>query len=332
VALVFSLSHSILQWDFAILSESLTFSLMAATISTFLVFYRLYMSNLTLWALIFFVVIVAPILFLFINTRDASAYLLLLIVPVFLAVFYNKKRLRQYIILAVLFLVASAGTYLYQSHSATVNHRWEMPLRHVIFSRVLTDPEALDYFKEKGMPVNDSLMELAGQAKAEAPPSIKPRFESWLSEHGKSVYMLYMVTHPVKTFHAFLIQLPSAINYPVIVKYYGDVHLGQLSHTLNAFFFNRTFHPFRWIIGLTAIPIAFVIVNRRYWKVHVLSLAATIAFVSQAYIGYMGDAIEGVRHELLGDVLFRVSIYMILLSMFYGFYSLWNQSGRKEFR
>ena len=90
VSLLFSLSHSIFQWDFALLSESLSFSFLILMITSLLVLYRLYMSNRNGWTLLFLIFIVVPVLFFFMNTRDANAYLMVLLVPVFLLVFLIK--------------------------------------------------------------------------------------------------------------------------------------------------------------------------------------------------------------------------------------------------
>jgi hypothetical protein len=83
--------------------------------------------------------------------------------------------------------------------------RWERPLVNVIGSRVLDDPDRLDWFRDRGMPVPAALAPHAGKhlgaevLDGDDPlyrdPRVQP-FLDWVHDSGRPEMLRYLVSHP----------------------------------------------------------------------------------------------------------------------------------------
>jgi hypothetical protein len=111
-------------------------------------------------------------------------------------------------------LIASAivfiGCFLYLNHATGTDADavWYFALLDNIGKRVLPNPEWLDFFRQHGMPVNDTLLSMTGRWAHEQnfkfwhDPELET-FRSWLTAHGRNTLSLYLVEHPLVTLGFF---------------------------------------------------------------------------------------------------------------------------------
>jgi hypothetical protein len=319
LTLLFSLTHPVMQWDGAILSESLTFSLFVNVMAMFILIYKHYWHNkkidktlITLTVAVFL-----PLLFLFLNTRDANVYFLVLLVPLLWILFLKVNRTKRVVIYLSCITLGIAAMYIFQSSQMDKHMRWKVPLTHVIFERVLMNQQALAYFEKKGMLVNDAVLSFKGERTHELTGQTKQQFESWLVQHGKSTYQAYLITHPVSSIQTAIEQLPKSFNSGVIKRYYGQKVTKEFRKGLSKVYFFEMKNPYVWMWTLFLLPVVFFAITRRRFPLYVASLVFFGAFFTMAFVGYHGDAIEIVRHSLMADILFRMTLILDIVCILY---------------
>jgi hypothetical protein len=194
--LALGLSSDVIQWDTAILSESVSTSLFAVLMATWV---RL--SNGPTAGKVASVILVAAAWSM---SREANSLLVapLAVGVVLWALWYVGRRrgqIRCAILASTLIAITVASVVISGS-----GDRWVFPLLNVIGQRVLPSPEETTFFRDHGMPVNARLMDMAGEyasgknmAFYSAPELAN--FRAWLSTDGRKVYGEYLLTHPIKT-------------------------------------------------------------------------------------------------------------------------------------
>lgn len=187
--LCFSASEPIARWDFLLMSESVSLSLLA-------LFVACWLTLLTEWRW-WKVLLLLTVALFWGFTRDTNAYVLamcgaLLIPPTFL------RRLRpHYLGIAAALLVL----FLAVNMTAELSSRWVFPYLNVITTRILPDTTLTTAMAQQGMPVSPDLLRFTGKrAYGEnyglyTDPALAG-FRDWLFEDGKQSYMRFLLTHP----------------------------------------------------------------------------------------------------------------------------------------
>jgi hypothetical protein len=143
-----ALSGPIVMWDLAVLSESLSLTLLVAVLASTITLYRR-------WTRTRFVVWCALVV-LFSMTRATNAFLAPFLAVPFLAT--NKKRL-LYVALAALIVVVTVDVY-----TRTVGGSLrKLSMVNVYTGRILPDPDRRGYFVERGMPLEAEMEPFIGE-------------------------------------------------------------------------------------------------------------------------------------------------------------------------
>lgn len=193
--LVSSLGRDYLAWDTAILSESLSLSLMALFMAACI----LLVSSKS-WVWVGFALLSGSCWAL---VKESNALMLcltgLLLMGAGLLLWRGKRFLLTGVLLCLVFFFTQGFSNL--------GERWKFPMLNLIGQRVLTDPAMLAYFESGGMPANDALLELQnawGNSQDFAflnSPELR-EFQSWFHSQGKAAYYRYLIRHPYRSITA----------------------------------------------------------------------------------------------------------------------------------
>jgi hypothetical protein len=293
--LAFSLIREVTLWDTYRLSESLTFSLMALMLAAWLELVRR-PSPLRAAA-------VLVVLFFWTFARDSNAYVVLVLATLAAVSMVDTRWRRLKLALAV----GCASIFAASFASAEAGKRWQLPVKDVVFRRVLETPDMSRYFAEHGLPVEGNWT---------VPP--------WL-EQARGVYAGYLVRHPGYTlaapFHGRQEALYSTPNnlrsvlVPDLGPYNTNEGIGFMRppHVLRQIFFQQDLRALLALVaGAAAVAIA---VGGRVrpelvWIVPVVILATTYPhlLVVWHFSGYEVD-----RHALQAAILLRLGAFLLFL-------------------
>jgi hypothetical protein len=201
--LLYSFTNNFTPFIKIIESESISSSLFICVIASWILFLR--KSNI-----VRLIVLLLTSLF-FAAFRDANTYFLLIVAcVVFLWLIIcwvrrihhlHTKLLSIAIVYVVIFL---ANDYCLSS-----SKRWLPPFYHNLSERILTNNNYIDFFRDRGMPVNDALMHLGEWVyfdllNAESKsyynsPEQSELIRKWVTAKGKSTYVSFLLQHPAYT-------------------------------------------------------------------------------------------------------------------------------------
>jgi hypothetical protein len=176
------------QWNVALLSDSLSLSLLV-----------LLLSLLSRWVRgagsLASVVIVA---LLWALTRNTNGYLIVLVGVGSLIAALIWSRRPSYLIASVLG-IAAGGFAIWSSGRGGL---WLQPFDHIMAERILTDPAKVSWFKAHGMPVTPLLLHQAGTYSFPIDTALRrapglASWRAWVTRAGERTYLLYAVEHPL---------------------------------------------------------------------------------------------------------------------------------------
>jgi hypothetical protein len=295
------LGANVLQWNGAVLSESLSISLMVLLFACVL-----WAVRTGLWRAQFMLVGVA---LLWGFTRDSAVYAVAV-----LAVLWPMVRLnKQHMVTAVLVLL----TVLPAQYFASVGVREYKPLRNSLYQRILPDEGHRAFFVAQGFPESAAVQACAGKWVHEC--NLPNEAEAWLSANGKRTYMLWLLHGlPLRTWEmlgdgreVFLSRMSS---YMGPDKSWRVQAVAWLS-------------PLQWLGGagtlLGAAVLAGVVVLKRRSALD--QIAATVprallalggAMLAFLFVSYWGDAMEIARHCLLPVLGLGLVLWLLALFLF----------------
>jgi hypothetical protein len=309
VLLALSLVRHFSNWDYMIMTESLS-------LSFFVLFLACGLWLISGWtgtrAVIF---VIVGMLFAFV--RDTNAYALLFLSGLLLvAILLRWIPLRN-----LVFVLSFAGFFALSNWTSDRGLRWVFPLNNNIGKRVLPSEHAVRFFENCGMPVTPELTALTGefangQDRAFYNEPALDGYRIWLYDSGKSCYVRYLLS-----------DLPG--NTASVVGQFGFLMAYEKIHTSLAsgydpiipFFLEGFVYPvdialWLWVL-ITVISI--ILLWRRQWRddpiwgVYVL---LCLLIYPHLFVSLFGDAMAPDRHFLSVGLHFAISAwFMFLLSL-----------------
>jgi hypothetical protein len=300
--LFFSLSGMIAQWDFMVLSESISLSLLALFAAAWLWYLERPSGKRSLALL--------AVGFLFVFSREVNGYLVLALSAALLLVAWWKKRKWLVPLASGLLAVFIAAQPL-----AGAGERWVFPFLNVLTQRILPDAEKVNFFASRGMPVNPELLSLSGgwansQDFALYNSNALRDFQNWLYSYGKTDYYDYLLSHPV----TWLDPLTNA------QRMLGDATVWQAppayTPVLPAWLEQLVFFPYTWLLILVAAALAgwlIAVVRRRSSPAWIVPLGMLALVYPHLWVVWNGDAMEIGRHAVGVSTQLRLSLLLLLL-------------------
>jgi hypothetical protein len=305
ILVLMALAYPVHSWNHVILSESVAISLFIFMLAAAI---RLGYGQAGYFYPLALLVV------LWINSRETNTWLALPVAAglIFAGLFWQP---RSFYFATGILLLGVIGISFVSTHLA---NRSNFPLANIVVQRILVDPQALQYFQERGMPVNQKLKKLAGEWAFSQGYAIfnHPKLRSfyrWLNTQGSRDYAVYLLSHPVKTLAAPLINLDKllqpATDYelskytPPILRLTGSVVFIPLPKIL--------------VIGVTWILslIGFIVAIRAHNPLLLIVSFTGILLYPHALLVWHGDAMEIQRHSAQLYVQVYLSFWLLLAAM-----------------
>jgi hypothetical protein len=185
--LLISCSDYVTMWYTAILSDSISLSLLALLIASIA-------SWLGKRGSLARVVVVA---LLWAFTRNTNGYVLLVFGVAALVIVVARKRDVASVLAALVAIAGGVGVVA----STDSGRLWVDPFLHVMSERVLASPTRASWFADHGMPLSPALRQLRGpyyqsvDAAFRHSPALVS-FRSWMDQAGERTYLEYSLVHP----------------------------------------------------------------------------------------------------------------------------------------
>lgn len=304
LTLTFSLTAPISQWDRILLSESISLSLLALLLASWL-----WLLEGWAWRKLLAVLAVA---FFWAWARETNAYALLMVAGLVGLVMLLKRPQWRYLVLAAGFVALFLATDL----SASAGQRWVRPFEDVLAQRVLTSPERTAFFVQRGMPLTPALQRLAGGYAHDAghPFDNDPEladFRAWLAAHGKQTYLQFLLSHPdialqepVNGFFLFLT--------PGLPSYRPTGFAPPLGEWLNEVLYPTDAAILGlWMVAMLGLAVA-VSFRREAPVAWIVPISLLLLTYPSVAVVWHGDAIEYGRHGLQVSVQFRLGVWLLL--------------------
>jgi hypothetical protein len=309
----FAASWPVAQWDWSVLSESISLSAVALIFAS-----SLWMARAYTWRGAAVFVAACTI---YAAARDQGIWLLA-VVGVAMGIYAlsrlitnHRRRAARAGFLATAILVVAGFTGL----GAISSHRNAGNIADVYYVRIFPFPSRVAWFASQGMPESQQIdaavarsSRIDDQALVFAPDMSEPRWAQlnrWFPDNAARVYIAYLVTHP-----GYVLTAP--FSRPELAFNNADGDLAD--YGVPSQFLPGVPHVFfpDWVtvvlVGMVATILIYVRREMRATEVRVLA-ALGIAGLVALLIAWNGDGQEVTRHTIEGNVEARLSILVLLL-------------------
>ncbi len=312
LVLFFSLSLEIGLWDALLLSESLTFSLFALTLASWLALVtwlpKIQRAGLRLALLI----TTGIITLLYTFTRDSNIYFVIIGAGILLLCWilgWIKARRKE----TAAFALASALLFLAQSFSLSAGNRWQIFMFDHLAVRFLPDPAAVQFFAAEGLPLSDRLMETTHMAGYEyqsiymQDPAFQP-VRDWVITRSKGAYLKYLLSQPGRTLLDPLLNAPKLL-WGSNLEYRSP--LGGVTPVPSQLsFLTALFYP-RYPLALAALFLTALAGIYFYWReanpLWVLLAVLLVTLYPMMFIVWHGEPLEIERHAAQLGIQFHLA-------------------------
>ncbi len=296
-------STYVVNWYPAILSESLSVSLLALAIALGARWQR---NGRGLR-------IILAICCLLALARSTSAYTLLFTGAVLLI--YSATRNRRQLLKASL-LIAAALSATIMSASGNL---WQQPFLHSLSERILPDPAFTAWFGNHGMPITDGLQRLTGPYSVSTDysyyhaPSLAS-FRHWMNHSGKHAFLLFMVTHPVSILRGTF-GMHEELGPKLITYYGGGMRRPWLPLGLGNLLLSYRQVTLIVLVGIDIAVMPFVWIRRGWTRAAALWIGIAAFGVMTLVLDWAGDSWEVGRHSVEGTLCIALAGLMFLNSL-----------------
>jgi hypothetical protein len=301
---LFSLSPELRFWSYAVLTESVTTSLLALLISLGLVLTGRWRTWLLVaWALVTLVfgllrpsnALILPFLWIpfALQVHDLEHWR-----PLRAGLRPHGRRLVAASLVAVGVMATGVGL-------AERSGFWRMNYYISMLERVAPDAEARAYFADRGL-------ELPIRWKSEA-------FADWFEESARSTYESWVVSRPRSYLEAWQWMAP-ARQREVLVARYVEPDGGPLVDTpgsaLAEWVFTLTAPPRVVWAAVVLLPLAIGVVSGRLGLLPLWAISLAMGAYVQSFFTYHASAAEEMRHTLCASLMYRLAFVLALHALY----------------
>ncbi|MBN2115883.1 MAG: hypothetical protein JW730_04900 [Anaerolineales bacterium] len=305
--LVFSLYRYILGWDSVLLTESLSLSLMALFLASWLWLIKEWSPGRVAF------VLSAGLFWTF--ARDTNAWVVLMVALFLLLLIALRAIDWKYFILSGAFLVM----FFLSNLSADFGDRWVFPFQNILGRRILPNAQATHFFAGCGMPMLTELMERAGgyanssdRAFYEDPALADYRL--WLHEAGKRCYVKWLLSAPLQSIKAPLAEFNALISLQNIQPFlFSKKFSPVLPGRLEAILFPR--QGLLVVFALVSGAVLIAVLTRAWThnKTWWLVIGMNILIFPHYFITWHGDVMGIYRHVVSASVQFYLGTWLLVL-------------------
>lgn len=289
--LAVSLVRHLANWDYVMMTESLSVSWFALFLALGIWLSHGWRTDKVI------ALCVAGVFLAF--TRDTNAYLLLMLSGMMILAFLFRWAKPRVLILAVFFLF----TFMLNNYNSEIGERWIFPLNNIVGRRILPNSKALTYLESCGMPVTPDLLAMTnsfgnGQDSAFYNNPALEDYRIWLGEHGKTCYMKWLLSNPLRSVRQSLGQFQELIAFEDVNKYFARDYDPVLPWFIEPFIYPVKFILLLWV-ALTAA--ALLAIWKQAWTINPLwgvYILLNLPILPHLFITWHGDAMAPERHAL----------------------------------
>lgn len=335
--LFFSLAWPIQSWNYVLLSESLSFSLMAFVFGLTILMLCYPTKYLRVWSIVvwfFFVV-------MWCGTRDTVTYSLItfgLVVVALLWVYISRYKFdgaiwRQPVVLKLLLIGACLGvTVVFTNWLSEQSGRWKTPVLNTLLLRIMPDPSAYnEWVTVLGMPDSPRLRGFVGKYswdRADGEYEVRELllgirkegdklngFQEWYAFSGLNAMRRYLMRHSCWTIgtaaKAYVNFIPNRAG-----EYHVDVPKPLVSRIMAWVFYPEigggvSLAAFTVVLLTSSILCA----CRHLWPLLVVSLMLTLNSFIQFTVAFHGDFAEPNRHTFLASIFIRLALLISAVAL-----------------
>lgn len=302
--LVFSLSEEIIMWDYIILGDSISISIMVLFLASALLL-------LSKWGRFrFYFLVVTATLFAFV--RDDFAFYILMSGTILLMLLLRTKNWKRPFLVSVVFVVLFLGSNALSSKSL----RWYRPVLNTISLRILPNSQYLAYFESRGMPVNEALLERSGKHlhadnNALVEDSRLEKFRSWVQDNGKREYINFLWFFKADAFQSVFDD--AKIIFSPNVYYYTATRFRAIisDARIDELLFPMRFGFLLFLVANLIATACSVVAFYERKAVWVVPLSLILLTYPQALLVWNADANDMARHALYHNVMLRLGVWLL---------------------
>ena len=307
--LALSLVRHLANWDYVMMTESLS-------VSWFVLFLALGIWLTHGWRVDKVIALCVAGLFLAF-TRDTNAYLLLMLAGMLILAVLFRWAQPRVLILAVFFLF----TFLLNNINSETGARWIFPLNNIVGRRILLSTEAVRSLESCGMPVTPALLEMVnnyGHSQDSAfytNPELED-YRIWLAAHGKTCYMKWLLSNPIRSVGQSLNQFQGLIAFTDVSKFFARGYDPLLPWFVEPFIYPVKFIFPLWIILTIGALIA---IWKRAWTINPLwgvYILLNLPILPHLFITWHGDAMAPERHALSVGLQLALCFWIAIFLLF----------------
>jgi hypothetical protein len=312
-------SIDITSWDKAMLSESISTSLLVLFLATILGAGFLWDKKRPISAWIQFFIVSAILMtgIFYSFARDQNAYFILFMGALMVfGIAFVRIRMHPLFFSYLVVMTGFLSVFILQNASANLGRRFEGAIKHIIADRIVPSLGNLDYYIQQGMPYDDTVARMAsGDFHHGAIPysSAMPQFLKWVSTHGKTVTMKFLLSHPLYTVSA-----PWQDFWEIVNSNNPAYRKVRASPNFRVALFSAIMYPqSKWIPFVFAI--LFILTLLTIWKnshrkaIWYLALALFITTYPMALFVWHADTYEIKRHAYQVAFQLRLASWMVIV-------------------
>lgn len=323
ILLFFSASLDISLWDRLTLTESLStssFVLFLGCISIFL--YCLFHKIKYRYRIISFILIIISSI-IYALARDTNVYFVaaISILLYFWSWFKYFPRInRVYIHITSSLLIS---IFLLHSYTYNISNRWHPVIINIMKDRISTNPDAIQYFVQSGMPSVDNILEGSNfkdissyldSMRFRYITGDKPgTFEYWFERQSKKVYMKYLLSNPIQTIISPVKDWRTMLfenNYEY--RQPNGMLPKRITLITKALFtYNLNFILIQFFLCLTGFTL--IQFNKQVQPAWFLVISMFSTLIPLMILVWVGDFLEIPRHSLQLAIQLRLALFLGLL-------------------
>ncbi|HEX9260454.1 MAG TPA: hypothetical protein VF855_13020 [Acidimicrobiales bacterium] len=317
--LLLSVTTPISMWDDAVLTESLSVSMLVLTTAT-----AIWLVERRTWPTWSAFVASFVLLILVRDTHIVLSGLLALGLVVVVALTWRRHR--RVVLVTVLLIPVLMALTAFGRWSTVAGARHVQPTRETLFVKILPYEDRFEWFADHGMPDADRLRKLRPgiyrDAQTGAPLFPLPDYQDaawkdfnrWVHDDAQGVYNRWLMTHPVEA-------LADWFRRPAMIwnsagnswKFYRDPGFKEV----RIVDIDLLLFPPMWVVtGIFAGAVCVLMwARRRWWQepVAVVGLANIALGIPHGIISWLGDPAEVSRHALVAIVQLRLGALAIIV-------------------
>jgi len=314
VTMFFSMTLEIGIWDSLLLSESISFSLLALTLASWVLLVVLLprMKKMGFRICLVVLSVLAAVLYSFV--RDSNIYFLLMAAVIYLVGVLINSHQSGSRKLAWVYAGSILVIFLVQNLTITHGNRWQIFIMDHLAMRILHDPQAVTFFEKEGLPISEELLSTTGMIGYEyqelmaTSPTLQP-LRDWIDCCGKQAYLKYLLSTPIETMLEPVEQWQKLVNGGNLEYRNPEYAFQELPEEIRRF--DEFFFPHQgWAVALLGLISLIGIVDYVITKRQPLWIVVGILFITiypSMFIVWHGEPLEIERHAAQIGIQWRLA-------------------------